>query len=250
MLTPERHQLILNLIKEKEVVKVQELLEITGASESTIRRDLSQLEDEKLLKRVHGGASSTNNKLHELSMNEKSIKNIHEKKQIAQYAASLINEGDCVFLDAGTTTFEMIPFLKGKDIVVVTNGLPHLTALLDQDVTLYLVGGAVKHKTGAFIGQGALLSLQQYRFDKCFIGANGVHPQYGYTTPDPEEASIKQNAIHLSQQAFVLADSSKHLETSFAKVANLQDAMLITNELDDELMRQYETKTTIKVVKE
>lgn len=97
MLTPERHQLILKLLKEKELVKVQEFIEVTGASESTIRRDLSQLEEEQMLKRVHGGASLIRSKRIELSVIEKSAKNIQDKRNIAEYAASIINEGDCIF---------------------------------------------------------------------------------------------------------------------------------------------------------
>ncbi|TYR80790.1 DeoR/GlpR transcriptional regulator [Priestia megaterium] len=249
MLTPERHQLMLKLLKEKEVVKVQEFIEVTGASESTIRRDLSQLEEEQMLKRVHGGASLIRNKRIELSVLEKSVKNVEDKRRIAEYAASLINDGDCIFLDAGTTTYEMIPFLKRKDVVVVTNGLMHLNLMLEQGVTLYLIGGSVKHKTGALIGNGALLSMEQYRFDKCFMGANGIHHQYGYTTPDPEEALIKQTAIKLSREAYIVADSTKFFEAGFAKVADLHEAKIITNELPQDVLIQYANKTDIKVVK-
>ncbi|MBK0006550.1 MULTISPECIES: DeoR/GlpR family DNA-binding transcription regulator [Priestia] len=249
MLTPERHQLILKLLKEKELVKVQEFIEVTGASESTIRRDLSQLEEEQMLKRVHGGASLIRSKRIELSVIEKSAKNVQDKRNIAEYAASIINEGDCIFLDAGTTTYEMIPFLKQKDVVVVTNGLMHLNPMLEQGITLYLIGGSVKHKTGALIGNGALLSLEQYRFDKCFMGANGIHHQYGYTTPDPEEALIKQTAMKLSRESYILSDSTKFFETSFAKVADLHEAKIITNDVPSDVLIQYANKTDIKVVK-
>ncbi|MGG0306092.1 DeoR/GlpR family DNA-binding transcription regulator [Priestia megaterium] len=249
MLTPERHQLILKLLKEKELVKVQEFIEVTGASESTIRRDLSQLEEEQMLKRVHGGASLIRSKRIELSVIEKSAKNVQDKRNIAEYAASIINEGDCIFLDAGTTTYEMIPFLKQKDVVVVTNGLMHLNLMLEQGITLYLIGGSVKHKTGALIGNGALLSLEQYRFDKCFMGANGIHHQYGYTTPDPEEALIKQTAMKLSRESYILSDSTKFFETSFAKIADLHEAKIITNDVPSDVLIQYANKTDIKVVK-
>src|SRR6478735_6757240 len=236
MLTPERHQLILKLLKEKELVKVQEFIEVTGASESTIRRDLSQLEEEQMLKRVHGGASLIRSKRIELSVIEKSAKNVQDKRNIAEYAASIINEGDCIFLDE-------------KDVVVVTNGLMHLNPMLEQGITLYLIGGSVKHKTGALIGNGALLSLEQYRFDKCFMGANGIHHQYGYTTPDPEEALIKQTAMKLSRESYILSDSTKFFETSFAKIADLHEAKIITNDVPSDVLIQYANKTDIKVVK-
>ncbi|WP_042454241.1 DeoR/GlpR family DNA-binding transcription regulator [Neobacillus dielmonensis] len=247
MLETERHQLILNALKQKNTVKLQELVEITNSSESTIRRDLTQLENMKFLKRVHGGAARLQGKLQEPSMTEKSAKNLQAKRHIAEYAASLIEEGDSIYLDAGTTVLEMIPFLP-SNIVVVTNGLMHANHLLERNVKTFLIGGYLKPTTKAMIGRGALESLEQYRFDKCFMGVNGIHPELGYTTPDQEEAMVKQLAISLSREAFVLADESKFSEIAFAKIANLHVASILTNELDPDIKEQYDSKTKIKVV--
>ncbi|WLR41407.1 DeoR/GlpR family DNA-binding transcription regulator [Bacillus carboniphilus] len=248
MLTPERHKLILEMLKEKSVVKIQELVDLTDTSESTIRRDLTLLEQDKFLKRIHGGAARLQGKLQEPSMNEKSTKNLHKKQEIARYAAELVEEGDCVYLDAGSTVMEMIPSLP-LEIVVVTNGLMHMNSLLEKGIETYLVGGYVKQKTKAIIGRGALASLKQYRFDKCFMGVNGIHHQFGYTTPDQEEAMIKQLAISLSRESYVLADDTKFSEISFAKIADLSESSIVTNELEDELNEQYSSKTMIKVVR-
>jgi DeoR family fructose operon transcriptional repressor len=247
MLEPERHQMILDALKVKNTVKLQELVELTDSSESTIRRDLIHLEEGKFLKRVHGGAARLLGKLQEPSMTEKSSKNLQAKQEIAQYAGGLIEEGDCIYLDAGSTIFEMIPFLP-SDIVVVTNGLMHANELLDSNIKTYLIGGNIKPTTKAMIGRGALESLEQYRFDKCFMGVNGIHPQLGYTTPDQEEAMIKQQAINLSREAYVLADESKFSEIAFAKIADLHKAIILTNELDLDTKEQYSSKTKIKVV--
>lgn len=248
MLTPERQRLILQMIKEKSVVKIQDIVELTGASESTIRRDLTQLEQEKYLKRVHGGAAKLQGKLQEPSMIEKSTKNLQEKQRIAKYAASLIEAGDSIYVDAGSTTFEMIPFLPKKEIVVVTNGLMHLNLLLEREIPTYIIGGYAKQKTKAIIGRGALDSLEQYRFDKCFLGVNGIHPEFGYTTPDQEEAIIKQMALKMSREAFVLADNTKFSEVSFAKIVDIHEATIITEDIDEEIFTQFESKTSIKVV--
>jgi DeoR family transcriptional regulator, fructose operon transcriptional repressor len=248
MLTPERHQLILQMIKEKPIVKIQELVDLTDSSESTIRRDLTVLEDGKFLKRVHGGAARLKGKLQEPSMVEKSSKNLQEKKLIAQYAASLVEEGDSIYLDAGSTVIEMIQYLPVNDIVVVTNGLMHLQHLLARNIETYVIGGYAKPKTNAIIGRGALASLEQYRFDKCFLGVNGVHPQSGYTTPDQEEALIKHKAMSLSREVFVLADETKFSEIAFAKIDDLHKATIITNKLEEDAEGQYTSKTSIKVV--
>ena len=247
LLEPERHQIILEALKKKNTVKLQELVELTNSSESTIRRDLTQLEQRKFLKRVHGGAARLQGKLQEPTMTEKSSKNLQAKRLISQYAGSLVEEGDCIYLDAGSTIFEMIPYLP-NDIVVVTNGLMHINSLIDKNIKTYLIGGYIKPTTKAMIGRGALESIEKYRFDKCFMGVNGIHTQFGYTTPDQEEALIKQLAISLSREAFVVADESKFSEIAFSKIAELNEATIITNELDSDTKKQYLCKTKIKVV--
>jgi DeoR family transcriptional regulator, fructose operon transcriptional repressor len=250
LLTPERHELILQLLKQHSVVKIQDLIDVLNTSESTIRRDLTQLEQEGFLKRVHGGAARLQGKITEQSMSEKAFKNLQEKKMIAAYAAKLVEDGDSIYLDAGSTIKEMIPFLKNRDIVVVTNGLTHMTSLLEARIQTYITGGYVKEKTNALVGRGALLSLDNYRFDKCFMGVNGIHPEYGYTTADQEEAMVKSKAISLSREAFFVADDSKFSEVYFAKIADLHNASIITNYLDEEVNDLYSRKTSIKVVKE
>ena len=97
----------------------------------------------------------------------KIIQNIQIKQQIAKYAASVIEQGDCIYLD-GSTTFEMIPFLINKDVTVITNGLMHIEALVENNIRAYLLGGMMKSRTKALIGAMAQESMQKYRFDKCF----------------------------------------------------------------------------------
>ncbi|UYP24221.1 DeoR/GlpR family DNA-binding transcription regulator [Bacillus velezensis] len=250
MLTPERHQLIIDQIEKRDVVKIQELISMTNASESTIRRDLSTLEERGFLKRVHGGASKLSNSRQEPDMLEKSSKNLQDKLKIAEEAASLLEEGDCIYLDAGTTTLHMIDFIDHtKDIVVVTNGVMHIDALIRKGIPFYLLGGYVKHRTGAMIGGASLTAVSQYRFDKSFLGVNGVHIEAGFTTPDPDEALLKTKAVRQAKNAYVLADPSKFGEISFAAFAALGDAAIITTEAEELAFDNYQEKTVVKVVK-
>lgn len=242
----ERHQLILELLKTNNTVKLQELVELTNTSESTIRRDLTQLEQRGFLKRVHGGAARLQGKLLEPTMTEKSSKNLHEKQKIAKYAASLVTEGESIYLDSGSTVIEMIPFLP-ENIVVVTNGFMNAGRCLERGIKTFLTGGMIKPTTHAMIGRGAIEGLKNYHFDKCFIGTNGIHHEFGFTTPDQEEALIKHLAISLSREAFVVADHSKFKEISFAKIADLSEATIITDKLDKEEIEFYSNKTNIKV---
>lgn len=248
MLTVERHAVIINMIKEQEVVKLCDIVEATSASESTIRRDLVELEEMQKLKRVHGGASAIQGKASELGINEKTSKNIQSKRHIAKIAAEQIEDEDCIYLDAGSTTLEMIPFLQNKNITVVTNGLTQIEELEKYNIQSYILGGMLKGHTKAIIGSMAAENLRNYRFDKCFLGINGVHTEYGYTTPDIEEALMKKTALAMSEKAYVLADCSKFSEISFAKVADIDEAMIITD-LVEHHIEDYEKKTTvIKVV--
>ena len=246
MLTEERYEIILSLLKEKGLIKVTELMDVLNASESTIRRDLCSLESKDFLKRIHGGAKSIDYKLMELSYKDKLFKNIHEKNILAEYAASLIEDGECIFLDAGTSTYELIKYLHNKDILVVTTGLNHIDALVDNDIRCYMIGGNVKLNTRAIVGSHAVNCLSKFRFDKCFIGTNGIDLNAGFTTPDCEEASIKSCAIDNSKMAFVLADNSKFNEISFVTFCKLDKCTIITNKTDN--IDRYKKITDIKVV--
>jgi DeoR family fructose operon transcriptional repressor len=243
MLTSERKRLILENLRNKGSLKLKEMMDLTDSSESTIRRDLTDLEREELLVRVHGGASLRSN--YEESIDNKSVVNQSEKEAIAKYAASLVQNGDCIFLDAGTTVFHMIKYLKGKEILVVTNGINHLDELQKYEIKTYLTGGLIKFKTKALIGREAIKTLGDYNFDKCFLGVNNISIEKGYTTPDPEEAFVKNTARSLSKETYVLADASKFGKVSFAKIADISKAKIITNKEQIE----YAEKTEIKVVK-
>lgn len=247
MLTVERQQYIINKLNEVQAVTVQELVEELGHSESTIRRDLTQLEEQDQLVRVHGGAKRLRKTIAEDSMEEKAIKNSQEKKRIATVAADFIEDKEVIFLDAGTTTFEIIPFLEGKDITVVTNGVPHAMALSEHRIPTILIGGRIKQNTRAIIGPIAEKQLEQFHFSKAFLGMNGVDLTYGLTTTDVEEASIKNKAMSQANQSFVLADKSKLKEVSFVKVADIDDCILITEPLNKELEELKEITRVMEV---
>ncbi len=250
MLTPERHQLILSLLKEKDTVRINELVEVTGASESTIRRDLSELEEQSLLKRVHGGASSQQNKIEEPTMLEKSVKYEREKTAIAKYAASLVSERDSIFIDAGSTTSRMVPFLPYENIVVVTNSPDIGIQLIKRNIKTFLLGGELKAATWSLVGRDAIKSIGQYRFDKCFIGTNGIDLTHGLTTPDPDEAYVKQLALQYSDRRFVLADSYKFNRVTFAKMGDFSHVTVVTDDgLGADDQEAYGKLTTIKVVR-
>ncbi|MFC2424137.1 MAG: DeoR/GlpR family DNA-binding transcription regulator, partial [Fusobacterium polymorphum] len=187
----------------------------------------NHLEKEGKIKRVRGGAILKKVARKEIAIKEKNS-NKDSKKKIAKLAAQFISDGDYIYLDAGTTTYEIIDYIKGKDIKVVTNGIIHLEKLIANDIETYLIGGRIKKSTLAIVGVKALRDLSEFRFDKAFIGINGIN-ENGYSTHDIEEALIKKQAIDNSNKAFILADSSKFDIVYFANVAKLEEATIITD---------------------
>ncbi|QLK85480.1 DeoR/GlpR family DNA-binding transcription regulator [Staphylococcus sp. 17KM0847] len=228
MLTDKRHALIIEALEQHNFLKLQQLMAYTGSSASTIRRDLTKLQEEGLLTRVHGGAKLVSLSL-EPELSTKRTQHIEEKIEIAKQAAQLINDGDDLYLDAGSTTLEMIPFITATGITVVTNGLSHVEALLKQGIHTYIIGGEMKPNTMAVVGTRAVKFLKNYCFDKAFLGINGIDETSGLTTPDEREAMMKEVAIQQSQQAYVLADHSKFGQVHFATIKTSELPIIITS---------------------
>lgn len=248
MLTEERHRKIIERLERDGLVKSQDLVQWLDSSESTVRRDLQELEDLGILERVHGGAKRPQHLEQELGMFEKSSKNVQQKKLVAKYAVECIADGDVIYLDAGTTTSEMIPFLKECTVTVVTNSVGLAARLVEAKIATIVLGGRIKLTTDAVVGSQALEQLKQYRFNKAFMGMNGVHIDSGYSTPDPEEAILKRAAIQQAEEAFVLVDHSKFNQTSFVSVAPLSAASILTDTCPLVIHDQITEQTTLKEV--
>ena len=245
MLSEERHKLILEKLERESVVYLNDLVKYLNTSESTIRRDLTALDKAGLLKKVHGGATSLKeisiNTTDDIVENRQSL-NIDEKLKIAEYAASLIEDNDLVYIDAGTTTELMINFISNTKAVFVTNGIVHARKLIKKNCTTYILGGELKLTTEAIVGAETVNSLRKYNFTKGFFGTNGVDIDRGFTTPDVKEAMVKEEALHRSRKRFVLCDQSKFDEISSITFADIKDAKIITTNLEN---NRYKHQTEI-----
>lgn len=241
MLTEERHQIILQLLQEKKAVTVVELTKVLGISESTIRRDLHSLAQMGKLNKVHGGATAitVERTTEDENVAERAARYADEKRKIAAYAVSLIRDEDLVYLDAGTTTGHMIPLLGDTKAAFVTNGIDHAKKLTQLGYTAYLLGGELKLSTEAMVGNVALDMVKQYNFTKCFMGANGVHEQYGFTTPDMAEAVLKKEVMSRSFMRCILVDSSKFGQISSIIFGQLGQACIITDKLENQQWKDY-----------
>ncbi|HGK7330875.1 TPA: DeoR/GlpR transcriptional regulator [Streptococcus suis] len=244
MLKSERKQVILEKIKEEQFVRLEELVDILNTSESTVRRDLDDLEAAGKLRRVHGGAEAPANLQLEESIREKSVKNVQEKRQVAEKAAEQIVSGDVIFLDAGTTTGLLIDLLDQENLTVVTNSIHHAVRLVEKQIKTIIIGGNVKSSTDASIGAVALEQLRQLNFDKAFLGMNGIDKDF-LTTPDIEEATIKRTVLDNAKESFVLADASKIGQFSFVKVAAVEKASIICQSSDSHVLDIIKEKTRV-----
>lgn len=247
MLTEERHSIIIDTVNRKKNVELNELCELLDTSESTVRRDLSILHDKGVLVKVRGGAIAVDDSFtsFEQNVDEKAVLFVREKEAIARYAASLIEDGDFVFIDAGTTTEKMIDFIPARQVTFVTNAFVHAKRLAQRGFKVFLPAGEIKLSTEAIIGASCVLSLDQYNFTKCFMGVNGISVTGGFSTPDPNEASVKAAVINNSHTAYILADHSKFDKTSSVKFAYLNKCRIITDRLED---KKYLSETSVKEV--
>lgn len=241
MLTEKRQEEILNLLSKKGSVTVQELKEMFDASESTIRRDLNVLHSRGALVKVFGGAvlSDSPINLREEKVALRQQQCMEEKIAVAKYAASLIEPDDFVYLDAGTTTGYMIPYLTEQSAAFVTNAVSHALKLAERGFKVILTGGELKAATEAIVGNEAYVYLQKYNFTKGFFGANGVSCKAGYTTPDINEAMIKSGAMRRTQKPYVLCDHRKFRHISPVSFGEFNSAQIITDRLPDDSYKRY-----------
>ena len=238
MLTEKRQKEILRFLDEKGSVTVEELTERLDASESTIRRDLAVLHQKGALVKVFGGAVQAESRINirEEKVALRKELNKEEKIRRAAYAATLVEPDDFVYLDAGTTTEYMIPFLTEKSAVFVTNAVSHALRLTENGFRVILIGGELKAATEAIVGNEAYVNLQKYNFTKGFFGTNGLNRTSGFTTPDINEAMIKECALKHTQKPYILCDSSKFLQTCPVSFGEFHSARIITDRYPEESM--------------
>lgn len=241
MLTQERYNYILQALEQRKAVSVADLTKELDTSESTIRRDLNALAKMGKLNKVHGGATylAPRNKVtHEDQVEIRREIQASQKEMIGKYAASLIESEDFVYLDAGTTTMTMLPYLEEKKAIYVTNALEIAEKLVEKGFTTYMIAGRIRQVTGATVGCEAEKAIENFHFTKGFFGANGISLEAGYSTPDIEEARIKKLAMKHSYDAYILADSSKFSVNSSVTFGSLEDATIITDELMDKIYKE------------
>lgn len=244
MLTEKRREIILQLLRKKGSITVNEIKDELGISESTIRRDLNALDEEGKLVKVFGGAVLDNYEFSskEPTVSQKKDMNLEAKRSIAKYAASLIEPEDFVYIDAGTTTGCMIDYIREKSATYVTNAVTHARNLAIAGFKVILLGGKLKGSTEAVVGSIAVTALKEYNFNKGFFGANGISIKCGITTPDINEADVKRVALAHCNHKYILADSTKFDNISSVTFARLDCVKFLTDSKVSDIYKDYDIR--------
>jgi DeoR family fructose operon transcriptional repressor len=241
----ERQAKILEFIEEHRKATVAQLCQHFGVSSATIRNDLRDLENRRLILRTHGGAMVKTKTGFELDSFQKQVQNLEAKKRIAQAALRQVEDGDTVILDTGTTTLELARLLdRRRELTVVTNDLAIAALLEDFDgVGVVFVGGLLRKRFHCTVSYGNAWrqTLSGLTVDKAFMGVNSLSLEKGAMTPDLGTAETKKLMIEIAVKVILLCDSSKLGRSSFARFATMdQIDAVVTERAGERERRQLE----------
>jgi len=229
----QRHQHILEQLKENGQVSVIDLSETLDVSEVTIRKDLKTLEERDLLFRTHGGASQDNPYAGEKTLRDKEVISIPQKSKIAQFAANMISDDDSIIMASGTSVTALARSLHpNRRLTVITSALNVAMELINYpQVEVLQLGGTLRHNSSSVVGPYAEMILQDVACNLLFMGVDGIDLEVGLTTTSLPEARLNQKMIDVARKVIVLADSSKFGRRGMAKICKLEEVdEIITNE--------------------
>lgn len=251
MLKKERLVTITQMVNQKGIISINDIVEKLNISDMTARRDLDELEKSGKLMRVHGGAQSLTFSMdHELSHLEKSSVQIKEKTRIAEKAATLVQDGESIFLGPGTTIQLLAEKLRGRQIRVITNSLAVFNILVNHSSTeVILTGGEYRENTNTFVGPITNHILHKLKYNKAFISCNGIYNS-DITTYSLEEGEAQEICLNNAKNKYLLADSKKFNRSDFYVFYSLFDfdTLITDNEIDDDILKHYQEYTSIITV--
>lgn len=236
VLSAQRQVRIIQQLQESGFVEISQLSNLLLVDRSTIRRDLQSLERRGLVARTRGGAlPGPSSGLSDIPYAVKRIERTPEKQAIAEAAAALVQEGESVLLDSGSTTYQIARALRRRrDISVVTNDLNVSMCLADsQELRLLVTGGMLLESVYTLVGPQALQTLRDVHVDRVFLGADAIHHEAGITNVTFVEVEVKHAMIEAAREVVVVADSTKFGRRALARVCGLDDVHRIIT--DDKL---------------
>ena len=243
-----RKENILRYVDSIGSATIKELATALSVSTATIRRDLDELDQRKLIKRIHGGAQTARSSrtAYEAAYLDKSGQMVEEKARIGFAAASLVENGDTILLDSGTTALQVARNLSDKqNITVITYDLHIANSIeLAPSSTLIVTGGIRRPDFGVLTGSMVLDFIRGIRVDKSFLSADAVDIDFGLSNATFHEADLKKALISSGQRVYLIADHSKFGNLALIQVCSLSDIdLLITDtQLPEKYQRLLEKK--------
>jgi DeoR family fructose operon transcriptional repressor len=238
----ERRVRLLELIRHQGFASLPSLAGELEVSESTIRRDLDQLEELGAAKRTHGGVFYTGPQPKLPHFDLRQPAQWDKKRQIALAASQLIEDGDTILLDGGSTTYELARLLVGRPLQVVTNSLPVANLFMSSKADLVIVGGCVHTRTGVSLGPYADRMLAELKVRRAILSVSGVHEQ-GYYNSNALLVDTERAMMRAADEVIVVADSTKFGQSSLARLCDLDgiDILVVDHELAADWRARVET---------
>ena len=234
MMAEERRTQILQIVRSEGRVRVNDLVNRFNTSAVTIRNDLKELHQRGLVLRSHGGAVIPDTILRESPVYERLKTHSEEKRRIGAMAATLINDGETIILDSGTTTLEIARQIKNKQgLQIITNGVNIAAELLDaRGVQIFIVGGTVRGDSASIIGRSSEDMFDQFSADKLFLSGAGCDPDFGVSGPNLDETMVNRAMLRIAREIILVADASKFSKRSMSRIAPFTEIDTVISDTD------------------
>jgi DeoR family fructose operon transcriptional repressor len=236
LIPAQRRERIQEYLAIHQIARTADLCNLLEASEATVRRDLEWLEQKGILERTHGGAILNQRVIFEQEYQQRAQHHPEEKKRIGELAASLLEEGDIVFINSGTTATQVLLHIRpGMQISVFTNNVSAVIELGDPGFHYYLIGGEFQPRSNSLAGRFAIENLKQVYANKAIIGVDGISVKHGCTVPTNSEAEVVRQMIERTKgSVIIVADHSKWGVVSNFQVASIDEIdTLVTDDRFD-----------------
>lgn len=251
MLAIERRNAILEKLQVERRVVVSELSELYEVSEETIRRDLDKLETDGYAIKSYGGAVINENANFDLPFNIRKNRNVLGKQKIADIISQMINDGECIMLDASSTAVAIAKSIKEKnDITVITNSVEIVIELLEvSGFKVISTGGVARSGSCALVGPQTSRTVKSYCVDKTIISAKGLDLQRGFSDTDELLADNKHTMLNAAREKILAVDHTKFNQTAFSKIGDLHNlTTIVTDQKPGEEWLQAFEKAGVKCI--
>ena len=243
----ERQKRILDLLMIKKALKIAELTKEFNVSVETLRRDINLLASEGKIEKIYGGIKLVESNFGESTIDIRMMSHLKEKEMIAQKCSEYIYDGDCIYLDSGSTTYQIAKYIKNKkNLTVVTNSIPVVNELLTSDIELIIIGGRVRKNEQSVTAFEFLFNFDELNILKAFICTSGITVEKGISDYNLEEAITRKKIIELSKEVYVAADSTKFDKNVTIGIASLDkiDYIITDHHLTIDQINQFKKTDT------